>query len=143
MPFHLEYLKVNEDELEHILAFMYWTKRFQGLFGEAAFYHQNPGMDSTTGEREILAGVLMPHIAMVRLSSRVLHKGLVKPDRPHVLYQRDKDDPEKIDIKITRTVREVMKEKKIQGSKVWIVIGQLTDGCWAGYFRFGIRNDPH
>jgi hypothetical protein len=34
-------------------------------------------------------------------------------------------------------------EKKVQGSKVWIVIGQLTDGRWAGYFCFGIGNDPH
>jgi hypothetical protein len=55
----------------------------------------------------------------------------------------DDDDPEEVDIKITRTVREVMMEKKVQGSKVRIVIGQLTDGCWAGYFRFGIGNDPH
>jgi hypothetical protein len=70
-------------------------------------------MDSTTGKREILAGVLMPHIAMVRTSSRVLRKGLVKPDQPHVLYRRDKDDPEEVDIKVTRTVREVMMEKKI------------------------------
>jgi hypothetical protein len=87
MPFHLEYLKVNEDEIEHILAFMYRTKQFQGLFGEAAFYHWNSGTDSTAGEREILAGALMPHIAMVQLSSRVLLKGLVKPDQPHVLYR--------------------------------------------------------
>ncbi len=34
-------------------------------------------------------------------------------------------------------------EKKVQGSKVWIVIGQLTDGHWAGYFCFGIGNNPH
>jgi hypothetical protein len=41
MPSHLEYLRLNEDELEHIFAFMYRTKQFQGLFSEAAFYHQN------------------------------------------------------------------------------------------------------
>ena len=86
MPFHLEYLKANEEELEHILAFMYRMKRLQGLFGEAAFYHRNPGMDSTAGEREILAGVLMRHIAMVRSTSRVLPKGLTKPDCPHILH---------------------------------------------------------
>ncbi len=143
MPFHLEYLKTNEDELEHILAFMYRTKRFQGLFGEASFYHQIPGMDSTAGEREILAGVLMRHIAMVQSTSRVLLKGLAKPDRPHILYRLDEEDPDKIDIKITRTVREIMMEKKIQGSNVWILIGQLADGRWAGYFRYGIGNDPH
>jgi hypothetical protein len=118
-------------------------QRFQGLFGEASFYHQNPGMDSTAGKQEILAGVLMRHIAMVRLTSRVLLKGLAKPDRPHILYQLDEEDPEEIDIKITRTVREIMMEKKIQGSKVWILIGQLADGRWEGYFRYGIRNNPH
>ncbi len=134
MPFHLEYLKTNEDKLEHILAFMYRTKRFQGLFGEASFYHQNPGMDSKAGEREILAGVLMSHIAMVRSTSRVLLKGLTKPDRPHTLYQLDEEDPDKIDINIIRTVREIMMEKKIQGSKVWILIGQLADGRWEGYY---------
>ena len=143
MPFHLKHLKTNEDDLEHILAFMYRTKRFQGLFGEASFYHQNPGMDSTAGKREILAGVLMLCIAMVRSTSRVLLKGLAKPDRPHILYQLDEEDPEEIDIEITRTVREIMMEKKIQGSKVWILIGQLADGHWAGYFHYGIGNDPH
>jgi hypothetical protein len=39
LPFHLEYLAINEDALEHILAFMYQTKQLQCLFGEAAFYH--------------------------------------------------------------------------------------------------------
>jgi hypothetical protein len=48
-PFHIEYLLINKDTLEHILAFMFRTKQFQGLFGEAAFYHQNPGFDSTAG----------------------------------------------------------------------------------------------
>ncbi len=47
MPFHLEYLAINEDALEHILAFMYRTKQFQCLFGEAALYHRNQGYDST------------------------------------------------------------------------------------------------
>jgi hypothetical protein len=41
MPFHLEYLAMKEDALEHILAFMYQTKQFQCLFGEAAFNHLN------------------------------------------------------------------------------------------------------
>ncbi len=36
-----------------------------------------------------------------------------------------------------------MMEKEIQGSKVWILIGQLADGRWAGYFRYGNGNDPH
>ena len=43
--------------------------------------------------------------------------------------QLDDDDPEEVDTKITRTIKELMMEKKVKGSKVWIVIGQLTDGC--------------
>ncbi len=73
----------------------------------------------------------------------MLLKGLAKPDRPHILYRLNEEDPEEIDIEITRTVREIMMEKKIHGSKVWILIGQLADGRWAGYFRYGIGNDPH
>jgi hypothetical protein len=85
MPFHHEYLAINEDTLEHILAFMYRTKRFQCLFREAAFYHQKQGYDSMAGNREILTGILMRHIAMVRLTSGVILKGLTKPDRHHVI----------------------------------------------------------
>jgi hypothetical protein len=66
IPFHLEYLLINEDSLKHI---------FQGLFGETAFYHQNPGFDSTAGDRKILAEVLMRHIAMVRSKAGSSSKG--------------------------------------------------------------------
>ena len=86
-------------------------------------------MDSKAGEGKILAGVSMCHIAMVCSSSHVLIKGLVKLDRPHIIQQLDDDDPEEVDTKITRTIKELMMEKKVKGSKVWIVIGQLTDGC--------------
>ncbi len=37
MPFHLKYLAVKEEKLKQILAYMYRSKRFQGLFGDAAF----------------------------------------------------------------------------------------------------------
>ncbi len=43
MPFHLECMVVDEDHLEQILAYMYQAKRFQVLFGEAAFYYKNSG----------------------------------------------------------------------------------------------------
>ena len=66
MPLHLEYLLKDKDMLKHILAFMYPTKQFQGILGEAAFYHWNPRFDSMAGDWEILTGVLMRHIAMVR-----------------------------------------------------------------------------
>ncbi len=65
MPFHLKYLAVKEEKLEQILAYMYRSKRFQCLFGDAAFFHWNPGVDATAGDRGILARVLMRHIAMV------------------------------------------------------------------------------
>ncbi len=65
MPFHLESMAVNEDHLVQILAYMYRSKCFQGLFGEAAFYYKNPGSDALVGERSILVGILMRHISMV------------------------------------------------------------------------------
>jgi hypothetical protein len=50
MPLHLEYLLKDEDMLKHILAFMYRTKQFEGILGEAAFYHRNPRFDSAAGD---------------------------------------------------------------------------------------------
>ncbi len=47
MPFHLEYLAVDKERLEQILAYMYHSKRFQGLFGDAVFHHRNPGVEAT------------------------------------------------------------------------------------------------
>jgi hypothetical protein len=38
MPFHLEYLAVNEEKLDQILAYMYHLRHFQGLFGDAGFF---------------------------------------------------------------------------------------------------------
>jgi hypothetical protein len=65
MPFYLKYLAVNEEKLDQILAYMSRSRRFQGLFGDAAFFHRNPGVDATAGDQGILVGVLMQHIAMV------------------------------------------------------------------------------
>ena len=50
MPFHLEYLTVDKEKIEQILAYMYCLKRFQGLFGDAAFHHRNPGVEVTAGD---------------------------------------------------------------------------------------------
>ncbi len=72
MPYHIECLTILEDKIKAILAFMYWVKRFQGLFGEAAFYFKNPGLEALAGEHTILAGVLIRHIAMVWLMSRII-----------------------------------------------------------------------
>jgi hypothetical protein len=129
--------------LNHILVFTYRTKQFQGILGEAAFYHQNPGFDSTAGDFEILAGVLMSHIAMVWLTSQVILRGPIKPNWPHIIQQLDNEDPKEVDVEVKRSVWEVMTEKKIQGTKVWVLIAQIPDGRWAGYFRYGVGNNLH
>jgi hypothetical protein len=129
--------------LEHILGFMYRTKQFKGVLGEAAFYHWNPEFDSTAGDREILAGVLMPHIAMVWSTSGVILKGLTKPNLPHIIQQLDNMDPEEVDVEAKRSVQEILMEKKIQGTKVWVLIAQIPDGRWVGYFRYGVGNNLH
>ncbi len=49
-PYHLEYVFVMEEHLELILHYMYWSKRFQFLFGEAAFYYKNPRMEASGSE---------------------------------------------------------------------------------------------
>ncbi len=107
MPFHLEYLAVDEEKLDQILAYMYHSRHFQGLFGDAAFFHRNPGVDATAGDQGILAGVLMQHIAMVQSMSRVILKGLVHPDRQHLIQRMDEDDPTEVDIEISRSVHVV------------------------------------
>jgi hypothetical protein len=66
-PFHLECEASKEDHLEKILAYMYRTKLFQALFGEAAFYYRNPELNASAGECSTLARVFMRHISMVRL----------------------------------------------------------------------------
>jgi hypothetical protein len=143
MPLHLEYLLKDKDMFKHILAFMYCTNQLQRILGEAAFCHWNPGFDSMAGDQKILAGVLMRHIAMVWSTSRVILKGLTKPDRPHVIQQLDDEDPEEVDMEIKMSVWEIMMEKKIQGTKVWVLIGQIPDGRWVDYFPYGVRNNLH
>jgi hypothetical protein len=143
MPFHLEYLAVEEEKLEQILAYMYRSKPFQDLFGDAAFFHRNPGVDATAGDRVILAGVLMRHIAMVQSMTRVTLKGLVHPDRQQLIQRMDEDDPDEIEVEVNRSVQEIMMGKKIQGTKVWVLIAQQTNGRWVGFFWYGIGNNAH
>ena len=143
MPFHLEYVSTDEDHLDQILAYMYRAKRFQGIFGEAAFYYKNPGPEASAGERNVLAGILMRHIAMVRSIGRVYIKGITHPDRAFPLTRYDEEEPTEVDFGVSRSVREIMMEKKIHGSKIWILLAQTTDGRWAGYYRFGIGNEDH
>jgi hypothetical protein len=122
---------------------MYRSKHFQGLFGDAAFFHRNPGVDATAGDRRILAGVLMHHITMVQSMTRVTLKGLVHPDHLQLIQRMDEDNPDEIEVKVNRSVQEIMMGKKIQGTKVWVLITQQTDGRWVGFFWYGIGNNAH
>ena len=36
-----------------------------------------------------------------------------------------------------------MMEKKIHGTKPWILIAQTQDGHWVGYYRYGVGNKSH
>ncbi len=143
MPFHLECVAVNEDHLEQILAYIYQAKRFQVLFGEAAFYYKNPGPNASTGECSTLAGILMRHVAMVQSMGRFSIRGLHHPDRRFPLTKFDDDDPDKVNICGNSSVRELMTEKKIHGSKGWTLIAQTQDRRWVGYYCFGVGNKGH
>ncbi len=134
---------ISEDKIEAFLAFMYCIKWFQGLFGEAAFYFKNPGLEASAGERTILAGVLTRHIAMVWSTSQIILKGLIHPDRQFPLQRYWEDEPNELEIDVTRLVREILMEAIVKHSKVWTLIAQLSDGQWVGYFRHGIGNDLH
>ncbi len=117
MPYHIKCLAISEDKIKAILAFMYRVKRFQGLFGEGAFYFKNPGLEASAGERTILAGVLTCHIAMVWLSSRIILKGLIHPDRQFPLQWYWEDKPDELEIDVTRLVREIMMKMIVKHSK--------------------------
>jgi hypothetical protein len=144
MPFHLECEAVDEDHLKQILAYMYRAKCFQALFWEAEFYYKIPRLDASAGEeRSTLAGILMRHIALVRSMGSFIIKGLVHPDRRFPLIKFNDDEPNKVSILVDRLVRELMMGKKIHGTKAWILIAQTQDGCWVGYYRFGVGNDGH
>jgi hypothetical protein len=79
-PFHLEYVATDKEHLDQILAGMIRSKQFQALFGKAAFYHRNPGLDASGSKCSILGGVLMCHIAMVRSINKVPLRGISHPD---------------------------------------------------------------
>ncbi len=106
---------------------------FQGLFGEAAFYYKNPGSNVLAGERSILAGILMRHIAMAQSMGRFIIRGLYCLNCRFPLTKFDDDEPDKVSIHINCLVRELMMEKKIHGTKVWTLITQTLDGHWVGY----------
>ncbi len=100
-PYHLEYIFVMEEHLELILRYMYWSKRFQSLLGEAAFYYKKPGMEASGSEQGTLAGVLMCHIAMVQSMNMVILKGIAHVDRRFPLARYiDKTETAEIDLEV-------------------------------------------
>ncbi len=143
MPFQLKCVATDEDHLDQILAYMYSSKPSQGLFGETAFYYRNPGTDASVGERNVLAGILMRHIAMVRTMGRVYIRGLQHPDRVFPIVKYEDKEPGEVSFGVNRLVREIMMEKKIHGTKVWTLLAQTADGHWAGYYQFSIGNKGH
>jgi hypothetical protein len=128
MPYHIKCLAISEDKIEAILAFMYRVKQFQGLFGEAAFNFKNLGLETLAGERTILAGVLTRYIAMVRSTSWIISKGLIHPDRQCPLQRYWGDEPDELEINVTKLVKEIMMETIVKRSKVWTLIAQLSNG---------------
>ncbi len=125
-PYHLEFVFVMEEHLELILHYMYWSKRFQFLLGEVAFYDKNPGMEASGSEQGTLAGVLMRHIAMVRSMNKVILKGIAHVDRRFPLARYvDETEMAGIDLEVDQTVQELMMEKRAASTKVWILIAQL------------------
>jgi hypothetical protein len=46
----------------------------------------------------------------------VILKGLVHPDRQHLIQRVDKEDPTEVDIEVSRSVCEIMMGKKIHGT---------------------------
>ncbi len=106
-------------------------------------HYSNPGTDTSAGEHNVLAGILMRHIAMVRSIGHVYIRGLQLPDRVFPIVKYEEEEPGEVSFGVDRSVREIMMEKKIHGTKVWTSLAQTTDECWAGYYRFGIGNKGH
>jgi hypothetical protein len=65
---------------------------------------------------------------MVRLTSRIILKGLIHPDRQFPLQRYWEDKPDELEIDVTRLVREIMMEAIVKRSKVWTLIAQLSNG---------------
>jgi hypothetical protein len=75
---------------------------------------------------------------------RVSLKGLNNPDRRVLLKCFDDKDPEVLDVKVIKTVREIMMHKcKSNGTRVWCLVVHSRNKEWVGYFRRGVGNDLH
>ncbi len=70
--------------------------------------------------------------------SRVILKGLVHPDRQHLIQRMDEDDPTEVDIEVSRSVCKIMMGKKIHKTKVWVLIAQVPDGQCTSQLFVGV-----
>jgi hypothetical protein len=104
----------------------------------------NPGPKAPARENDMNAGVVTWHIAMVWSVGRVSLKGLNNPDKGVLLKCFDDKDPEELDIKVIKTVHEIMMHKcKSNGTHVWCLVAHSRDKEWVGYFRRGVGNNLH
>ncbi len=85
----------------------------------------------------------MRHIPMVRSMGHLPIRGLHHPYCRFPFTKFDDDNPDKVDIRVDRLVRELLMEKMIHGTKVWTLIAQTQDGRWVGYYCFGVGNEGH
>jgi hypothetical protein len=123
---------------------MYRSGQMACILGKVAFHHLNPGSDTTAGERNINAGIVTRHIAMIRLMGRVNLKGLKNPDKPVLLQRFDDKDPTKLDKEVNKLVRDVlMRECRTDKTLVWCIVAHSREYEWVGYYRKGVGNDSH
>ncbi len=114
------------------------------ILGNAAFHHLNPGPAATASERDINAGIVTRHIAMIRLMGRVNLRGLKNPDRPALLQKFDDNDPTKLVMEDNKSVRDVlMRECKADKTLVWCLLAHNREQEWVGYYKKGVGNDSH
>jgi hypothetical protein len=143
-PWHLECRESDEGHIEAILSYMYRSGRMAFILDKASFHHLNPGSDATAGERDINAGIVTRHIAMIRSMGRVNLKGLNSPDKPALLQRFDNEYPTKLDKEVNKLVRDVlMRECRTDKTLVWCLVAHSREHEWVGYYRKGVGNDSH
>ncbi len=117
---HLECCKSDKGHIQAILSYMYRSGRMACILGKAAFHHLNSGSDAMAGERNINAGIVTRHIAMIRSRGRVNLKGLKNPNKPVLPQRFDDKDPNKLDKEVNKLVRDVlMRECRTNKTLVW------------------------
>jgi hypothetical protein len=79
---------------------------------------------------------------MVRSMGRVRLRGLVDPDRLIMLQQFDEEKTNKVEMEVSKSVRDIMMtECKAIRSRVWCLITLNRENEWVGYYKMGVGND--